>query len=773
MKHWREHDARLVPGAALVWIGVASGELGWSAGLWWAMVAMAATGLIGAFAGWRSVVHRSRCWLVAFSCMAGIAAALLSSARLQDRLDSVVAHAAREDAFVRLEGTVESRPRQVGGTPDRVVVQVAVSRIEHRGRVHEADQSVVVLGTSDVWAGTLPGATAYIVGTAHPPDRASSVVAFVVASDGSVVDPEAPRWSVVAEAIRDGLHEAASVNDPDAAGLLVALVDGDTSGIGPIVQEEFRLSGLAHLLAVSGANVAIVVGAVLWLTRLCRAPFVLQIGCAAGALLAFVVVAGPEPSVLRAAGMGVVMLVGLASGRPRAAVPALATAIVVLLTCVPALSISVGFLLSVLATAGIVVVGAEWTRRWSERMPMMLAAPLAVAASAGLATLPVIVLLLPMVNLGSLVANIVAAPAVPVATICGVCAAVLAPIAMPLAQLLCVVGGYFTRWIAHVAHVAAEPGPAQIPMPPGVGAFFIVVGVLLVAALAWWLTRRRPLARTSLAAAAVGVLVLATPVRCAVDRWQSPNWVIAACDVGQGDAVLARAGPDAAVLLDAGPDPALLDRCLRELGVERLPLVLLTHFHDDHVAGVPAVLGRRDVERVVIGSYDGGAVEQSIRSIALDQSIPVDEVGTGQRYSAGDVVLEVLGPTRPILGTTSDPNNNSLIVRIDVGGLRLLVTGDAQVELMASMAGCGCLQADVLKVPHHGSKNRDDSFLAATGASLALISVGADNDYGHPAPSTISELERLGMTVRRTDRDGMILVSAADEGVVVTHDRSS
>lgn len=770
MTHWREHDGRLVPAGLLIWIVTALGELGWDAALRWSLVVLACTAVTAAALGWRSQRHRFAAWLTALSCLAGIAIALLSAARLQERTSSPVSAAATADAFVRLDGAVESRPRQVGDSPARVVVQIAVSRIEYGGRVRAVDGSVVVIGPADAWGSVLPGAGVHVVGTAHEPDRSSSVIAVVVASDGSSVGAAAPRWSVLAEVVRTRLHEAASVNDPDPAGLLVALVDGDTSGIGPIVQQEFRLSGLAHLLAVSGANVAIVVGAVLWVVRLCRAPFALQIACGAIGLLAFVLIAGPEPSVLRAAGMGIVMLVALASGRPRAAVPALATAVIVLTCWIPALSISVGFLLSVLATAGIVVLGAEWTRRWSERMPVVVAAPLAVAASAGLATLPVVVLLLPMLNLGSLLANIVAAPAVPAATVCGVLAALLAPFAMPLAQILCFVGGFFTRWIAQVAHLAAAPGPTQVPLPPGTGAFLIVLGILALVVLAAWISRRHPLARTSLAATAVGVLVLATPVRCAVDRWPPPDWLIAACDVGQGDAVLARAGPGAAILLDAGPDPALLDRCLRELRIDALPLVLLTHFHDDHVAGVSAALGRRDIGRMIIGSYDGGAVESSIRALAGAWSVPVVEAGAGARFTAGEAALEILGPTRPILGTSSDPNNNSLVVRVEVGGLLLLVTGDAQVELMAAMTPCGCLQADVLKVPHHGSKNRDDAFLAATGAALALVSVGADNDYGHPAPSTITELERLGMTVRRTDRDGLILV-ALDDGMIVTQER--
>ena len=143
----------------------------------------------------------------------------------------------------------------------------------------------------------------------------------------------------------------------------------------------------------------------------------------------------------------------------------------------------------------------------------------------------------------------------------------------------------------------------------------------------------------------------------------------------------------------------------------------------------------------------------------------------GWTARVGDVEVAVVGPQRQIVGSTSDPNNNSLIARVEVSGVSMLITGDAQVEQEASMLNCACLRADVLKVPHHGSKNRDDGFFAATQASVALISVGRDNAYGHPAPSTVTELKRLGMAVRRTDREGTIILAVEDNELVVIDSR--
>lgn len=762
MTTWREHDARLVPAAALVWTATAMGELGVVGALRW--LAAGAVGAIVVLLLWRPPIASATRWLVVLSLLAGAATAAVSTARAEQRESALLTTAAVADGHVRIEGTTAARPRLIGNDGRRVVVEVSVERTVYRQSTDASPVRAVVIGSHDRWHDVLLGARVSVTGTAHVPSGRSSAVALLIDSGTSDLSTHAPRWSLLAEHVRAGLADAATVNDGDLAGLLVALVNGDTSDISDITTEEFRRSGLAHLLAVSGANVAIVTGAVLWLLRLLGVPFALQVAGASVALIAFVLITGPEPSVLRAAGMGVVMLIALASGRPRSAIPALCTAIIVLLWAVPELSVSVGFILSVLATAGVVVLGAHWTTLLKERMPTWLAAAIAVAAAAGLATLPVIVLLLPMVNLTSVLANIVAAPAVPIATVCGVAAAVFAPIFFPLAQLLCWFAGHCVSWIALIARVAARPSPFQIPLPMGVLAAGIVLASIAVLVLLVRVSRDRPLARTSLCAALAGAILLSVPVRWIIAPKTSDDWIFAACDVGQGDATLARAGPRAAVVLDTGPEPGLLDDCLAQLGVSEVPALLLTHFHDDHVAGTSAVLGRREVGTVVLGTYDGGPAEQAVRRLAGGYDVPVIEVEAGWQVDLGDVHLEVVAPAEPIIGTSSDANNNSLVVRVTVRGVTMLITGDLQQEAMAELVGCGCLHTDVLTVPHHGSANRDDRFFAQTAARLALVSAGADNDYGHPAPSTISMLERLGMTVRRTDLHGTVLVLLTDEG---------
>ncbi|MFV0534821.1 MAG: ComEC/Rec2 family competence protein [Cumulibacter sp.] len=762
MRDWRDHDARLAPAAATIWTVTALGEFGASGVLTVCVVASIGLALLSAPAAKWTALRRGVAILLGCCALAGAGAASLAAQRVNERESSPLAAAAAADAFVTIDGTAQSRARLVGD--HRAVVEVHVRAVTYRSETLSTDLNVTVIGEAQTWQSALPGMSVQVRGRAHTPDGPSSEIALIIDSGQSTLAQRAPRWSVLAHHVRDGLQRAAAVNDPDSAGLLAALVHGDTSGISDVTTQEFRRSGLAHLLAVSGANVAIVTGAALWAARLLRAPFVLQVGAAAAALIAFVLITGSEPSVVRAAGMGVVMLIALGAGRPRAAVPALCSAIIVILLLMPELAVSIGFVLSVLATAGVVVIGGYWTEVLAEHMPRFVAAAFAVAAAAGIATLPVIVLLLPVVNTASILANIVAAPAVPVATICGVLAALCASFAMPVAELLCWVAGYCVRWIALVARIAADADPFEFPLPAGVAATLIVTAALLVVVGAAALARGRAWMRVALGAFLVGALVLSVPARLVIDSGPGSDWVFASCDVGQGDATLARVSEDSAVLFDAGADPAALDECLDEMEVSAVPLILLTHFHADHVAGIPAVLGRREVQKVVFGMFDGGSAETTVREFASTHRVPVEEVAVGWQQILGGVHLEVVAPSEPMIGTSSDPNNNSLVIRVSTRGVTMLVTGDLQEESEAELVDCGCLSVDVLKVPHHGSKNRDDEFFKRTRARIALISAGEGNDYGHPAPSTVDELRSLGMLVRRTDLHGTIVVVLTADG---------
>jgi competence protein ComEC len=287
----------------------------------------------------------------------------------------------------------------------------------------------------------------------------------------------------------------------------------------------------------------------------------------------------------------------------------------------------------------------------------------------------------------------------------------------------------------------------------------------VVVALAAPVLLRRPVA-----ALTVMVVVAAFVVgRWPTPGWPAEGWVLAMCDVGQGDALVLRAGPGAGVVVDAGPDPGLVDDCLRRLGVTEVPLVVLTHFHADHVDGLSGVVDGRRVGAVVttrVLDPPGGVADVS--ALAREQGLTAGPSSYGVTSTYGDVTLQVLwprpGPLVEGSGDGSSANDASVVLLAEVGGLRILLTGDVEPPGQADLARTlPDLDVDVLKVPHHGSRYQDIDWLESLRAEMALVSVGADNDYGHPAPPVLDALEASGAEVYRTDTSGDVLVTHGGE----------
>jgi competence protein ComEC len=569
--------------------------------------------------------------------------------------------------------------------------------------------------------------------------------------------------------VRAGLQRAVGAQRGDGAGLLPGLVVGDTSRLDPELEADMRSAGLTHLVAVSGSNVAIVCGAVLLLARRVGLPRWARAPTAAAALAGFVVVARPEPSVLRAAVMGGIGLAGLASARRGQGVPALSAAVVALLVVDPWLARSYGFALSVLATLGLLLFARPWgdaLARWMPRpVAMAVAVPLAAQAACG----PVIVLLQGSVSLVAVPANLVAAPLVAPATLAGVVTALLSVVSAPAARLC----GWFAvlpaDGIALVARTAARV--PNLPWPGG-AAGALALAVLTAMAVLWGGPVLRSCVRHPWAAGALVPALAVAVLPFGGSGWPPAGWVMVMCDVGQGDGLVLSTTPGHAIVVDTGPDATVMDRCLRALHVRTVDLLVLTHDHADHAEGMPGVLRGRRVGRLLLNGLDDPPGEaRRIAGWAARAHVPVRRAEVGGTGRIAGVSWRVLWPAY-VIHEGSVPNNDSIVLLVQTAGLRLLLLGDVetpaarQVDL-ALRALPGGPRVDVLKVAHHGSALQDPGLVRDAAAALALISVGAHNDYGHPAASTVALVAGTGAAVRRTDRDGDIAVVSRAEGVAV------
>ncbi len=773
-------DARLVPAAVLAWgaafIGVTVSA---RAGLTAAAAAVATAGLATGLhirrrrRGGRHRAHPLAPPTAGVLLAALVLAAVMTSTAAQThaRTSGLLDELLTAGAAAEVTGRVVDEPRPTAAreweTAGRYRVTLQVAAVAGRGRVAATDVAVVVLGGGP-WGELALGDLVRVQGTPVPTEPGDSVVALLSTSR----EPERmgdPPWHLRGvNHIRDALRGAAEDLPPDARGLVPGIAVGDDRAVPADLTEDMRVTALTHLTAVSGAHVAIVLGTVLalcaWMPRHVRAVL------GAVVLVAFVALVRPEPSVSRSALMGAVVLTGLLLGRPARALPALCAAVVVLLVIDPWMSRSYGFVLSVLATGGLVLMARPWARWLSHVMPRWLATVVAVPGAAQAACGPVVLLLQPAVALYAVPANVMAALAVPPATVLGVGAALVASFWPAGGAALAAAASVATSWIALAARTFAGLPGAQLPWPGTVAgvvalASVTVVGLVVLARLGPprpgpWLP----------AVLAVGILLLVPGPRHVVTgllpgAGPIADWVAVQCDVGQGSAFVFRSGPSAAVMVDVGPpgsDPAA---CLDRVGVRRLDLLVLSHPHSDHVGALPEVLAAATVDRALVSP--ASAPEQTVRAVAAQleaADVPVEAAtADGERASgtAGDLSWQVLWPTAAAAETlpAEAVNDHSVVVRLETSALSAVVLGDVELDgqagVLRAVRTAGRDRPDLVVMAHHGSPRQHPGLAAALAPRLTIVSVGADNDYGHPAASAIDLYRRHG-PVLRTDECGPV-----------------
>ena len=563
---------------------------------------------------------------------------------------------------------------------------------------------------------------------------------------------------------------------PAAAALLRGFVLGEADEIDAAVVTDFRRSGLAHLLAVSGENVL--------LLALLATPALALIGVPIRARLVgllvliglYVLVTGASPSIQRAGVMGAAGIVAALAGRPRSRWYAMGLAAAVTLAMNPRATGDPGWQLSFAAVVGIVLAAAPirdllltWPARGGDgRVRVALAEGAGVTLAATIATAPLIAADFGVASLTTLPANLLALPAVAPVMWLGMIVAALGQVpALPIEPLTAVAGA-LAGYVAQVAHWLGSPSWAQVSTPnlgaPAALAVYVVIATAGWAGLAYLLRRRglRPRPRVVLALAAVAATVagIAGRPQAPAAPGRGRGLVVRVLDVGQGDAILLDPSPGLPILVDGGPPGDELASKLRAAGVSRLAAAVVTHDQSDHVGGIEEVLGQVPVAHVLYG--------EPVRRIAAEARAagadPI-QVAEGSEVDSGRLRLQFLWPPRTLESAhearLEDPNTRALVAVARWRGFAMLLTADAEAADVPIDPG----PIDVLKIAHHGS---DDPGLASlldrTAPSVAVISVGAGNPYGHPAPRTIRTLAAHGLQVVRTDLRGTVEFDVSANG---------
>lgn len=721
--------------------------------------AVAAWSLVAGGAALAALRRRGVVVVLAIAAAAVVATHIAAAEPLRERVREIATGA------VTVVGTVTTKVERAGGGGVRFTLDT--DEIQAGPATEYASVPVRVIGDLDVPDGLDLGARVTVTGSARATDAGEAAVIVVFARDVTVdVGPD-DVWAITA-ALRDGFVEnAAGLPDP-GGGLLPGLAVGDTRSVATPLDAAMKATSLSHLTAVSGANCAIVTGLGFALAALCGARRVTRIVIALTALAGFVALVTPEASVVRAAAMGTSVLVALLLGRPAAGLSALAAAVCALLAGDPWLSRSLGFALSAAATASLLVVAPPLARGLGRWMPRVLALAVSVPLAAQVACGPLLLLVDPGIPVYGVAANLTAGPAAPVATVVGLIACLTAGVPV-LAEGLAGLAWLPSSWIAHTALTLSTWPGGRLPWPEGAlgVAALAIAGAAVVGAIA-----ARGTTRAAASALVVAFLLGGVGTALAVPRLglagAPAEWSVAACDVGQGDAVLVRSA-GAVALVDTGPDPAPLAACLQQLAIGRIDLLVLTHFDDDHVGGVAAVRGR--VDAVLHGPPTGVDDRELLDSFVAD-GVHLTLGGTGRSGTLGDAHWSVLWP-RDDDPVFAEGNDASVVLRFS--GPRIAETvllGDLSARAQRALLATGRVSAGVpvVKVAHHGSADQEAALYTQLAPTVALVTVG-ENDYGHPRDEILRVLEGAAATVARTDRDGLVLIASERGSVVVWRER--
>lgn len=565
------------------------------------------------------------------------------------------------------------------------------------------------------------------------------------------------------EKIRASFVQNLGPEPNDSMALVAGLAVGERSLLSEATAEQMQDLSLTHLVAVSGANLAIVVGAVWFLLAYLGLNRHLRFAIGLVVMAAYVLLVGPESSVIRAATMALFVTIALWLGRGSSALNALAAAVSLILIIDPGMAVDFGFALSALATAGLLIAAPPIFETLRSKLPDGLALGVAAAFSAQLFTTPILLMLQPGLPLYAVLANLLVEPVVAPVTILGILSAALALLFPWISTLLAQLAGLGTSWIVLVAAELSKLPLVRIHfVGPPLGVILASLVVALTAAY-FRLTSHRAKRATILSIAAVAIMgTTFSALDVARAKVSLTGWEVLNCDIGQGDALLVKSDNRIA-LIDLGPEPELLKSCLSDAGVKRIDLLIVSHYDADHVAGIVA-LKTIPVGLAVLPGFDDE--RPLVSKVAEVLAGSARKIITGQRGMKGELGgcrWEVLEPSFNA-SEAADSNDASIVSLFDCPDFMLLGLGDlgelGQNRLLASSKSyLASAKPLVLKVAHHGSADQSRELHEALMPDVSIISVGS-NRFGHPTERVIRILNSVGSSIFRTDLQGAIAIQA-------------
>jgi competence protein ComEC len=553
--------------------------------------------------------------------------------------------------------------------------------------------------------------------------------------------------------------------DPDVAGLIEGMVLGDYRLLSGRDLRAFRLSGLIHLCAASGLNVAILAAFILWIGRRLRFSrrniLLIQVPL----LTAYALAVGLSVPIMRATVVALIAVAAYFTGRDFDFIAAMGAAAFYLVWSDPGAATGVSFQLCFASALGTVMLYRPIARLLGPDTSKVVAL-LAATLAAQMAVAPLLLFHFGEVSLLAPISNLLALPLVAPVMALAMLSSLLWIFGFPLAGLIMTAAAFPTRMILLIARTIAAPGWSALRIFPFSPLWMLVFYPALAAAFLsskkWKTAGRYILVLLIVAAIFSGAVI---PSRAGIPHGEVR---ISFLDVGQGDATLIQSGKTC-VLIDGGPDENILSTQLRAHGLRYLDAVVISHPESDHIGGLPAALDGCKVGLLLHpGTRNGGLIGKLLAQ-AEEMGVAYRIMRGGDELQVGDIHLKALAPPQDI-PTDGATNEYSLVLKADIRGTTLLFPGDVEeVGQEALLQEPELLNADILKVPHHGGfASTGEEFFAAARSSIAVISVGEDNSYGHPSNRTLDGLARCGSKTYRTDLDGDVVIESEARGFKVT-----